>query len=182
MTSEIQPFDVQRMFFGDLPALFILEVAFRTSFMYLYTLAAARLIGKRGMGQLTPFEYIIVIALGSATGDPMFYPEVPLIHGIVVITSIVLLEKLLARLTQTRPRLEDALESVPTLLIKNGKIIEDSLQKSELSRQELFMQLRMNKIRNVGEVERAFLEPSGRISVFTHHANTAGEETFPEDT
>ena len=47
------------------------------------------MLGKRGMGELSPFELVIIVALGSAVGDPMFYADVPLVHGIIVITVVV---------------------------------------------------------------------------------------------
>jgi uncharacterized membrane protein YcaP (DUF421 family) len=54
--------------------------------MYLYALLLVRLLGKRGMGQLAPFDFVIIIALGSAVGYPMFYPDVPVLHAMAAIT------------------------------------------------------------------------------------------------
>lgn len=56
MGSEIETFDLQRMFFGDQSSWFLLEVVFRTCFMFLYTLILVRTTGKRGLGELSPFE------------------------------------------------------------------------------------------------------------------------------
>lgn len=95
MDEEIQVFDWKRIFLGDLEPAFALEVAFRTGFMFAYTIILVRLLGKRGIGQLSPFELVIIIALGSAVGDPMFYPDVPLFHAMVVVTVIVLLQRAL---------------------------------------------------------------------------------------
>jgi len=183
MDPAIVPFDLQRMFIGDYSLWFLAEIVFRTSFMYVYAILAAKIIGQRGMGQLTPFEYIIVIALGSATGDPMFYPNVPLLHGLTVITVIVIFERLIAKLTVMNLSIERALESVPTLLVENGDILEHKLTSSTVSREELHMQLRIQGVRNVSEVERAYLEPSGKISVFRYQKGGAetSESTLPEE-
>jgi hypothetical protein len=71
--QEYQGFDLERMFIGEFSPVLLAEIAVRTVVMYVYALAVVRFIGKRGLGQVTPFEFVIVIALGSATGDPMFY-------------------------------------------------------------------------------------------------------------
>lgn len=179
---DVQPFDLQRMFIGDYTPLFMLEIVFRTAFMYIYAIVAARLIGKRGMGQLTPFEYIVVIALGSATGDPMFYPEVPLLHGIVTISIIILIEKFLTKISQNNKKVEEIIESKPLLVVSQGKINFIALKKNNLSKDELLMMLRMNKVRNVGYIEKAYLEPSGKLSIFESKKAYVkdGTSTFPQ--
>ena len=75
MVSEVETFDLHRIFLGDTSAWFLLEVIFRTTFMFVYTLILVRTTGKRGLGELSPFELLLVVALGSAVGDPMFYPD-----------------------------------------------------------------------------------------------------------
>jgi len=80
---------LERIFFGEMPLSLAVEVAFRTTILYLYTLGLVRALGKRGMGELSPFDLIIIVGLGSAVGDPMFYADVALMHGMIVIAVIV---------------------------------------------------------------------------------------------
>ena len=180
--ESIVPFDLARMFVGEHPPLFLLEVAFRTFVMYGYTLLAVRFLGKRGTGQLTAFDFIVVILLGSAAGDPMLYDDVPLIYGIIVITVVVIIERVLNAWTNRNTKLEAYLESTPTLLVKNGAIDMEALKSEQISRAELMMELREKGVRSVGEVERAYIEPSGRMSVFKFESGKEkdGESTFPE--
>jgi uncharacterized membrane protein YcaP (DUF421 family) len=77
------------MLWGDEPPLFLLEIVFRTMVIYGYTMALMRWLGSRTIGQLSSIEFLLVIALGSAVGDAMFYPDVPLLHAIAVITVVV---------------------------------------------------------------------------------------------
>lgn len=165
---EIVPFDLHRMFIGDLPPLFLLEIVFRTFVIYVYTLFAIRYIGKRGMAQLTPFEFVVIIVLGSAAGDPMLYGDVPLLHGMAVITIVVLMHKILNSFTNHSEKLEQLVESKSVKLIQNGEIISEALENESISKQEFFMQLRMKEVKNVGEVESAYIEPSGDISIFKY--------------
>ena len=82
--SNLSVFDWHRLFIGDLTPWFLAEVAFRTVFMFGWLLLMIRWIGKRGAGQFSILELSIIVALGSAAGDPMFYPEVPLLHAMLV--------------------------------------------------------------------------------------------------
>lgn len=166
MPTEIEIFDFHRMFIGDVSLWFLLEVAFRTSFMFVYTLILIRATGKRSLGNLSPFELLLVVALGSAVGDPMFYPDVPLFHAMVVVAVIVLLQRLLSLATDHSTRLEHALESTPTPLVVDGVIALDALTSEHLSRDELFMFLREEGVEQLGQVKRAYLEPSGRVSTW----------------
>lgn len=168
------------MFFGDTNPVFVLEIVIRTSFMYIYTLTLVRFLGKRGMGQLSPFEMVIIVALGSAVGDPMFTEELPLIDGVVVITVVVALERLLVKLTEHNRPLERIIESTPVLLVKDGEIDSQSMDEEELSEAELFMALREAGVEHLGEIRFAFLEPNGRVSVFrTDRAGTDGRSVLP---
>jgi uncharacterized membrane protein YcaP (DUF421 family) len=158
--------EIQRIFLGDQSSLFLLEVVFRTFVMFAYTLFAVRFIGKRGMQQITPFEFVIIIALGSAVGDPMFYDDVPLLHGMAVITVVVLMQKILNNITNASPKIEQVVESKVAQIVRNGEVIPGSLENEGISEQELHMYLRTQGIKNMGEVECAYLEPSGNMSVF----------------
>ena len=85
MDQPVTPFDLQRMFLGEQPLLFYAEILVRTLIIYAYTLVMIRWIGGRGVAQLSMVEFVLVIALGSAVGDAMFYPDVPLLAAMLVI-------------------------------------------------------------------------------------------------
>ena len=182
--QSLQPFDWHRIFLGDqVGTLFLLEIVFRTVVMYGYALVFARFIGKRGVGQVSPFEFILIIIVSSAAGDPMFYGHVPLLHGILVLTVVLLMHRLVSSVTDRSERAEDVVEGEPVLVVDSGEILEESLGAGTLSRRELLMELRQQGVRNVGDVERAFFEPSGRISVLPapQDKQRKTESTQPKD-
>lgn len=176
--EPVQAFDLHRMFLGDQSLLYLGEIVVRTCVMYLYALFVARFIGKRGMGQMTPLEYIIVIALGSATGDAMFYPEVPLLHGMLVLTVVAILQYAIERISRKNRNIAVVIESAPALLIKDGTLNETLLGKERMNEQEFLMHLRQHGVRYIEDVERAYLEPSGQLSVFRY---PDGRKKYPAD-
>lgn len=168
--------DWGQMFFGDGDAIFLVEIVIRTAILYGFALFMIRLMGKRGMAQLTPFEFVIIVALGSAVGDPMFYPDVPLIHGIAVIVTVVVAQRLIARLT-TIESVERLLEGQPLVVIEDGRILEDLLDREDFTKEELYELLRLNGVAKLSDVKRAVLEDIGRLSVLRM---SAADEGFDE--
>jgi uncharacterized membrane protein YcaP (DUF421 family) len=181
--QDVTAFDLERMFIGDFSLWFLLEVAFRTAVMFVYTVGLVRALGKRGMRQLTPLELVIIIALGSAVGDPMFYADVPLLHGMVVVTVIVALEVGLAKATGSSERVERMIDSAPTLVVKDGQIDVEALAREGLGCDELLAALREAGFDNLGDVRLAYFEPSGNVSSFreTDAEPPAGLSLLPED-
>lgn len=161
-------------------AIFYLEVVFRTTMMYVYTVFLARMVGQGGLGQLGPFEFVLVIAVGSAAGDPMFYPDIGLLQGILVITVVIVLHRLMAYVLARHSRIEAAIEGQPLLVVENGAIRAEALGSGTFTERELLTLLRLSGVRDVGEVECAYLEPQGRLSVFRAEHPQARRSTLPD--
>lgn len=174
-------FDLYHIFFGDWPWLFMLEILLRTVVIYAYTLVLIRLVGKRGMGQLSPFDFVIVIALGSAVGDPMFYQEVPIVHTMLVISVVVGLQRLLGAITERNSRVSRFIESEPSLLVNDGVIDRLKLHEEQLECEELLASLRVTGIKQLGEVEKAYIETSGHISVLKRARPLPGRPLIPPE-
>ncbi|WP_460612631.1 DUF421 domain-containing protein [Hymenobacter seoulensis] len=167
LAASIKPFDWQRFFLSeDAPPLFLLEVALRCVVTYLLILGALRVTGRRGVRQLSIFELSIILALGSAAGDAMFYDDVPMLHVTVVFVMVSALYLLFNRLTERFPRFSDWLEGAPILLVENGEIKHQALEKQNLTQKELFGELRQYQIEHLGQVRRAYMEATGNVSIY----------------
>jgi len=165
--DPIIPFDWLRLFLSeDIPALFLFEVAFRSLLMYLLILLTLRITGKRGVKQLSLFELTIILSLGSAAGDPMFYSDVPLSHAVVVFGVVILCYLFFNRLTEKNEQVEKWLEGSPICLIEAGKINLEAFQKENITYQELFGELRQQQVEHLGQLRKVYLEATGEISVF----------------
>lgn len=165
------PLDWHRIFLGDETPLFLVEIAFRTSIIFVFTLMLLRILGKRGLTQLSLFEVTIIIGLGAAVGDPMFQDDVPLVHSMVVISVIVTLYRLFLALLRKNETFERFVSRSPSCLVEQGVVDLRKLEEERLSQEELFEILRMSGIEQLGEVKRAYLEQSGKLSVFAFPKN-----------
>jgi len=164
--DAFKTFDFHRIFFGDLPYGFLLEIVFRTAVMYAYTIILLRLLGKRSMGQLSTLELAIIICFGSAVGDPMMGKDVPIVHGMVVITTVAMLQSAAEWIINRNKKLEAFMEGKPDCLVKDGMIVNVSLNKNNLSHEDLYRFLRSKDIEHLGQVKNAFFETSGLVSVW----------------
>src|SRR4051812_20758360 len=99
--EDYQAFDLSRMIIGNYPFSLYLEAIVRTIIMYFYTVFISRVIGKRVKNELSFPEMMIVIVFGPVGGTPMFDPGVPLLLGLMIITLLVGLERLLAYMVRT---------------------------------------------------------------------------------
>ncbi|WP_325452292.1 DUF421 domain-containing protein [Gelidibacter sp.] len=151
---------------NELPFSFLLEVVFRVAVMFLVLLILLRFAGKRGVKQLSIFEMVIIIALGSAAGDPMLYENVGVVPGIVVIIVVIVLYRIITMLAVKIKPLERLIEGEPKLIIENGEFVLNILDKENLAADEVFSQLRLKSVEHLGQVKYAYLETTGDISAF----------------
>ncbi|PWS33821.1 DUF421 domain-containing protein [Pedobacter paludis] len=168
LMEDIRIFDFHRIFIGTEPIGFLLEIVFRTIIMYAYTIVLLRFLGKRSMGQLSTLELAIIICFGSAVGDPMMGAEVPILHGIVVITTVALLQTAMEWIINRNKKVENFMEGKADCLIDDGIIMFDALKKNNLSHADLFRSLRNKDVEHLGQVNKAFFETSGLVSVLFH--------------
>jgi uncharacterized membrane protein YcaP (DUF421 family) len=152
-------------FLGDAPYAFLLEILFRTVIMYAYTIFLLRVLGKRGMGQLSTLELAIIISFGSAVGDPMMGVDIPIIHGLLVITTVALLQIGMEKVINKHKKLENIMEGIPDCLVDMGVINLENLAKNELSHEDLLRSLRASQVDHLGQINKAIFETSGVISV-----------------
>lgn len=156
----------EKLLLGEEEWAFIPEIAIRTIIMFVIVLISLRLLGKRGVKQLSVFELVVIIGLGSAAGDPMFYKEVGLLSAIVVFSVVIIAYKITSYFVNTSETVEQLLEGSCTCLIENGKFSIHNFKKESLAQDEFFSELRLKGISHLGQVNLALIETSGSISVF----------------
>jgi uncharacterized membrane protein YcaP (DUF421 family) len=175
----VEGIDWQGMFIGDEPPIFLIEIIIRTCIIYAYTLALLRWLGSRAIGQLSTVEFLLVIALGSAVGDAMFYPDVPLLHCLLVVTVVVAANKMIDLGIVRSKTIEHVIDGKPEQAMRDGVICGPFLNSSSLGTSELFQRLREKGIRQLGEVEHAIVEADGVLSVFKAERAQPGLPILP---
>jgi uncharacterized membrane protein YcaP (DUF421 family) len=163
---ETYAFDLKNIFVGDLPILFYVEIVLRTLVLYGYTMAILRLLGRRSAGDLTVIDVVLIVALGSAVGDPMFYPKVPVLYGLLVITLIVGLQRLGLLWANHNDRVDRFIKGTPSRVIADGLFDLKGVERVDLSKREIFQMARQDGYRNLGEIRRMYIETDGKSSIF----------------
>ncbi|MGV3547724.1 MAG: DUF421 domain-containing protein [Pedobacter sp.] len=158
--------DFEKILFGEEDWSFIPEIMLRTLIMYLVVLVGLRVLGKRGVRQLSIFELVVIIGLGSAAGDPMFYKEVGIVTSIAVFTVVIVSYRVTAYFVNKNKKIEYLLEGQCTCVIEHGRFAIENFEKENLAQDEFFAELRLKGVAHLGQIKLAILETNGSISVF----------------
>lgn len=141
------------------------EIAVRTVLVYGAVLIGLRLAGKREIGQMTPFDLVVILLVANAVQNAMVGPDSSLTGGIISAGTLVSVNYLVSRIRDRVPWLRRAIEGQPTLLIRDGAMLEHNLAREHVDREEVLMALREHGIDEIGQVRAAILETDGSISV-----------------
>ena len=141
----MKAFDWQRMALDKVPVEFLAEVALRSLYTFVLVFIFLKITGRRGVRQMSLFEVLIILTLGSAAGDVAFYDDVPLLPVLVVFITLALLYR---------------------GIMEEGQLAWEKLHAENMTEFEFFMELRVNSVEQLGQVRLAILETNGQISVF----------------
>ena len=150
----------------------------RSIIIYIFVLVVMRLMGKREIGQLQPFELAIAIMIADLASIPMTDPGIPISNGIIPILGLLIMHLLISIINMKSIKGREIICGRPTILIYRGKIDEKALKKERFTINELEERLRGNNIVNLGDVEYAILETSGQVTVIQKPEK---RNTIPED-
>lgn len=166
MSESVTAFDMSRMLMNDYPPAFLFEVVARAFSTFIISFLFLRLIGRRGVKQMTSFELIILLTLGSAAGDVAFYPDVPLIPIILTFLAIFTLYYLFTIFLSRCDYLEGILAGKPKVVIKEGVMVWEVIKSQHIMYRELLMELREEKVDHFGQVRLGILETDGNVSIY----------------
>lgn len=138
---------------------------FRAIVLYIIVLIVMRLMGKREIGQLQPFELAISIMIADLAATPMAEAGVPITNGIMPILGLLVMHLIISMINIKSTKAREIICGKPSLLIFRGKIDQKVLKKERFTINELEERLRDNNIFNIGDVEYAILETSGQVTV-----------------
>ncbi|MFZ5633166.1 MAG: DUF421 domain-containing protein [Bacillota bacterium] len=154
------------------------ELAYRTVLVYFMALLVVRLMGKREIGQLSPFDFVVAIIVAEIAAIPMQSPTVPLWHTVVPLTVLALLEIGLSFSALYHRKLRVFLDGRPQVVIEGGRILKHEMRRARYNLDDLLSQLREKGYPRPEDVEVAVLETSGRLSVIP---KSSKRPVTPED-
>nr|WP_314482760.1 DUF421 domain-containing protein [uncultured Pseudomonas sp.] len=167
----MESFDLQRMLLGDLPITFLMEVMMRVLAAFLAVFLFLKFSGRRGIKQLSRFELVVILTLGSAAGDVTFYEDVPLMPVALVFVTLLLLYRGTIYLMRRSKRCEAWIDGLPITVVKDGQYEIHSLRNLNISSNELFMELRQQGVEHLGQVRLGLLETDGELSLYFYDAS-----------
>lgn len=150
----------------------------RSIILYIIVLVVMRLMGKREIGQLQPFELAISIMIADLASIPMADTGIPITNGIIPILGLLVMHLVISIINIKSIRGREIICGRPSILIYRGKIDEKVLRKERFTVNELEERLRGNNIVNIGDIEYAILETSGQVTVIPKPNK---RNTIPED-
>lgn len=145
----------------------MLIIITRTLILYALVVVALRIMGKREIGQLQPFDLVIILMISELAAIPSENVGIPLIAGIIPILVLLLASILLGQIEMKSERARAILNGTPSILIERGKIIESELKRNRYNLSDLLEELRIKNIPNIADVEFAVLETNGQVSVLS---------------
>ncbi len=137
----------------------------RTIILYFFLLFMMRIMGKRQLGQLEPFDLVTALMISELGVLPMEDNRIPLTNSVVPIITIVMLQVITSFLQLKSEKIRSIFNGEPSILIKDGKVDIDELKNQRFNLDDLLEELRLNGYFNIADIHYAILETNGTISV-----------------
>lgn len=146
-------------------------IIIRTLVLFAATVIFLRIMGKRQIGQLQPYELVVIIMIAELAAIPMQNTSIPLINGIIPIFILFASEVTLSFISLKSERARGIICGKPSILIANSKIMEGEMRRLRMNINDLMEQLRLQGVNNIADAEFAILETSGQLSVILKSQN-----------
>ncbi|WP_238905625.1 MULTISPECIES: DUF421 domain-containing protein [Clostridium] len=146
-------------------------VLIRTCILYILVVLVIRLMGKRQIGELQPYELVITIVISDLATVPMQDVRLPLILGIIPIITLLILEVFFTELQIRSKFMRKLIDGDPSVLIRDGKINEKALKSQRIHIEDLLEELRLTGNFDISSIKYAILESNGQLSIMSKENN-----------
>jgi uncharacterized membrane protein YcaP (DUF421 family) len=141
-----------------------MDIALRGIVLYAFIVLVMRVIGRRELSSMTPFDLVLVIILGDAVQQGLTQDDYSVTGAIIAVSTIASLQVLTSYLSFRSKRVRKVLEGLPIVLVDHGKIVERNLNRERMTEDEVAEEMRQQQIASLDEVQWAILESNGSIS------------------
>lgn len=140
-------------------------VIIRTAILYTLVVIVMRLMGKRQLGELQPYELVITIMISDLASLPMQDTRLPLLLGIIPIVTMLIMQIFVSEIQLRSEKIRSIIDGKPSILLRNGKIDTKALRNQRINIDDLMEELRVNGYFNIDDIAYVILENNGKISV-----------------
>jgi uncharacterized membrane protein YcaP (DUF421 family) len=158
-----------------------MDIVLRATVIFLALYLIVRLLGKRELGQMTPFELIVLVVIGDLIQQGVTQNDFSLTGAIIAVSTIAFWALVFSWASFLWPAAERLLEGEPRVIIRDGKLLQANLRRSRLTRSEIESEMRLAGIARMEDVAWGILEPRGKIS-FIQRSEDGGEKPPPQPT
>lgn len=144
----------------------------RTIIIFATIMVALRIMGKRQLGELEPSELVVTVLISDIAATPMQDPGTPLFYGLVPVLALLCFEVLISGTILKNIKLRGIICGKPSILINNGKIMQNEMKKNRFTLDELGVELRRQNITDIETVKHAILETDGSLSILLYPEET----------
>jgi uncharacterized membrane protein YcaP (DUF421 family) len=155
-----------------------MDIVLRATVIFIALYLLVRLMGKRELGQMTPFELIVLVVIGDLIQQGVTQNDFSLTGAIIAISTIAFLALVMSWASYLWPRAERLLEGEPRVIVRDGELLTANLRRNRLTTSEIESEMRLAGIGHMAHVKWAILEPRGKIS-FIERAGGGPEEQQP---
>jgi uncharacterized membrane protein YcaP (DUF421 family) len=145
----------------------MLSTILKTVFMYVFVLFVTRVMGKREIGQLSPFDLVVAIMIADLAAMPLEEKTIHIHDAVLPIVILAITEMVFAFITLRNEKARSLIGGQSSIVVRDGKIMEGALRELRYNIDDLLAGLREKNVSNIQDVEFAILEGSGRLSVIT---------------
>lgn len=138
---------------------------YKSIILFSVGLVLVRVMGKRTLAQLSPFDLMFIVIMGAAIAIPLEDHNIEMTHGIMPVIITAFLNYVLAILITKNRKIENFFQGTSRVLVRNGEVIVKNLKKERITMADLLILLREKNVTNINELEEASIEPNGKLSI-----------------
>lgn len=141
-----------------------MDIVLRATVIFFILFVLLRVLGKRQLGQMTPFEFVALVVLGDFVQQAVTHNDFSITAATLAVATFSFWSLVLGWISYRSKKMRRVLEGEPRVLIRQGEFIEKVLERDKITRDEVLSEMRLAGIARLADVEWGILEPSGKIS------------------
>ena len=141
-----------------------MDIVLRATMMFAIVFLLLRVMGKRELGQMAPFEFVLLVVVGDLIEQGITHNDFSLTGATLAVCTFAFWALVLNAVTYWSPRAERLLEGEPEVIVRHGELLSHAMARNRLTKMEIESEMRLAGIARLSEVEWAVLENNGKIS------------------